>query len=93
MAGSLNGRVSRLENGSAPPCDECGWGGGGLKAPHRHGDTYEMVFDERPYDEPDEEETCSTCGRVLSTTIFFDDDLLDHERRERRGWGRPYKRG
>jgi hypothetical protein len=85
MPGRLNGRVSRLENGSVGPCEECGGGGGEEPLDHPHGDTYEMIFDERPYDEPDEEETCSTCGRVLSTTIFFEDDLPDHERREHRG--------
>jgi hypothetical protein len=27
MSGSLNGRVSRLENGRAGPCEECGFDG------------------------------------------------------------------
>jgi hypothetical protein len=99
MVTSVAAKVARLEEATggggwdAPPCDECGWGGGEEPLDHHDGDTYEIVFDKRPYDEPAEEETCSTCGRVLSMTIFLNDALVDRERRERRGWGPPYKRG
>jgi hypothetical protein len=81
MVSSVAAKVLRLEEATGgggwdgPPCDECGWGGGEEPFENHHGDTYEIVFDERLYDEPAEEETCSSCGRVLSMTIFFDDDV------------------
>jgi hypothetical protein len=74
MVSSVATKVSRLEEATGgggwdgPPCDECGWGGGEEPFENHHGDTYQIVFDE-----PAEEETCSSCGRVLSMTIFFDD--------------------
>jgi hypothetical protein len=74
---TIERRVARLEESAGvgggwdgPPCEECGWNG---PDDDSEADTFELVFDERPYDEPDEEETCRTCGRVLSMTIYFED--------------------
>lgn len=77
---SVRTRVGRLEEATGgggwdgPPCDECGWGGGEEPFENHPDEPYEIVFDEHPYDELAEDETCSRCGRVLSRTIFFDED-------------------
>jgi hypothetical protein len=73
MAGSLNGRVRRLENGRVGPCEECGFDGDWSNV--------EVVVDF--YDGPEETTYCETCGEPTDLVLVWD-DLVDHERRERR---------
>jgi hypothetical protein len=88
VAGSLDGRVSRLENGSAGPCTECGFDGdwGNVDIVLEWYDTH------GEYDGPEETTYCGTCGEPTCTVVVWD-DLLDHERRERTGWGPHYRGG
>jgi hypothetical protein len=72
---ALATRIKRLEEsrgGGGPRCPDCG--GGGPDEPDG-GDAYELVLDEMPYDEPDTPDVCGTCGRQLSTTVYFPDQL------------------
>jgi hypothetical protein len=62
--GSLNGRVSRLENGQPQACPECGGGAGGGD------DTYEVVWVDDA-----EEEWCETCGRQTALVVRWPEDL------------------
>ena len=91
MAGSLDGRarrVRRLENSRVEPCSECGFDGDWSKV--------DMVIEWYDtlgeYDGPQETTYCGTCGEPTCTVVVWD-DLLDHERRERTGWGPPYRGG
>jgi hypothetical protein len=62
MAGSLGGRVGRLENGREEPCPECGWDGDPSKI--------EYVVEWQDADGPTEpDEFCETCGRQLASNV------------------------
>jgi hypothetical protein len=88
VAGSLDGRVKRLENGSAGPCEECGFDGDWSNVEI----VVEWYDGEEEYTGPEETTYCDLCGEPTETVAVWD-DLLDHERRESRGWEPPYRRG
>jgi hypothetical protein len=91
VAGSLDGRarrVRRLENGSAGPCEECGFDGDWSNVEI----VVEWYDGEEEYTGPEDTTYCDLCGEPTETVVVWD-DLLDHERRESRGWGPPYRRG
>jgi hypothetical protein len=79
VAGSLVGRVSRLENGHVGPCSECGFDGDWSKV----NIVVEWYDTPGEYDGPPETAYCETCGEPTETVVVWD-DLLDHERREHR---------
>jgi hypothetical protein len=81
VAGSLERRVSNLEDGGDKECPECGFDGDWRKA------DYEVVWDDLvvcdgrsdPYVpvEPVEPKRCEVCGRALEIIVTWDDaDLL-----------------
>jgi hypothetical protein len=88
MPGRLNGLVSRLENGRVGPCSECGFDGDWSKVDI----VVEWYDGDEEYTGPEKTTYCETCGEPAETVVVWD-DLLVHERRERRGWGPPYRQG
>jgi hypothetical protein len=67
---SIHKRLQQLEGGGRGPGGGCGYCGGDDDG--NWDEPYIITFDdETPLDFP---ETCPECGRVLITTIYFDDD-------------------
>ncbi len=66
MAGSLDGRLKRLEGGDEP-CPECGWDGDWSNV------EYEVSWDDLDADPGDLEppETCPECGRYLEIIVHW----------------------
>jgi hypothetical protein len=70
MAGRLNGRVTRLEDGREEPCEGCGWDGDWSNT--------EIVVtwgNVDPDTDPDDSrpEWCGTCGHQLTYVVTWAD--------------------
>jgi hypothetical protein len=84
---SLERRIKNLE-ASGGECPECGFDGDWSNVDI----VVEWYDGEEEYTGPEETTYCETCGQPTETVVVWD-DLIDHERRERRAWGPPYRRG
>jgi hypothetical protein len=69
VAGGLDGRVKRLENGRQVPCEECGFDGDW----HNVEIVVEWYDGEGEYDGPEQTVYCERCGEPTETVVTWDD--------------------
>jgi hypothetical protein len=67
VAGSLDGRVSRLENGRPAPCEECGFDGDWSNVDI----VVEWYDGEEEHPGPEETVFCGYCGEPTITVVAW----------------------